>query len=54
MLKTFLEHNLKIEIDEIQFLQNESSVNDVNERKKTVDLLVKTKNKYIHIELTKS
>ncbi len=37
MLKTFLEHILKIEIDEIEFLQNELSVSDVGERKKTVD-----------------
>ncbi len=54
MLKTFLEHILKIEIDEIEFLQNELSVSDVGERKKTVDLLVKPKNKYIHIELNQS
>ncbi len=54
MLKTFLEHILKIEIDEIEFLQNELSVSDVGERKKTVDLLVKSKNRYIHIELNQS
>ena len=54
MLKTFLEHLLKIEIDEIKFLQNELHVNDVGERKKTVDLLVKIKDKYIHIELNQS
>ncbi len=54
MLKTFLEHILKIKIDAIQFLQNELNVNDVNERKKTVDLLVKVKDKYIHIELNQS
>ncbi len=54
MLKIFLEHILKIKIDEILFLQNELKINDVNERRKIVDLFVKVKNKYIHIELNQS
>lgn len=54
MLQTFLEPILKERIEKIQFLQNELSINDVDERKKTVDLLVKTKDKYIHIELNQT
>ena len=54
MLKTFLEHILKIDIDELIYLQNELKVNDVNEKRKIIDLLVKSKEKYIHIELNQS
>ena len=54
MLKILLEHILQINIDEVIFLPNELKINDVYEKKKTVDLLVKTNNKYIHIELNQS
>lgn len=51
LLKTFLERILKKQIDELTFLKNELPVNYPGERRKTVDLLIKIKNQYIHIEL---
>ncbi len=54
MLKVFLEKLLNIEITEIYFLKQELELNDIRERKKIVDLLVKVKENYIHIELNSS
>lgn len=51
LLKTFLEKLLHISIQEIVFLKQELQPNDVKERKKIVDLLVKVDNHYLHIEL---
>ncbi len=54
MLKVFLEKLLNIEITEIYFLKQELELSDIRERKKIVDLLVKVKENYIHIELNSS
>lgn len=54
MLMHFLEPIIKEKIENIDFLQNELKVNDVNERRKIIDLLVKTKSKYIHVELNQN
>ncbi len=51
LIKTFLEKLLSIHIEEIKFLNPELILNDAEERKKTVDVLVKTEQEYIHIEL---
>ncbi len=54
MLIQFLEPILKEKIENIEYLQNELKMNDVNERRKIIDLLVKTENKYIHVELNQN
>jgi len=51
LLKKFLERILNKEIADITYLKNELTINYPEEKRKTVDLLVKTKNEYIHIEL---
>lgn len=51
MLKTFLSKILEIEIEEITFLKSELEIRDIKEKNKIVDLLVKTKKEYIHVEL---
>ena len=51
LLKIFLEKILNIQIEELHFLNQELQPNDVEERKKIVDLLVKVDNEYIHVEL---
>jgi len=51
ILIKFLKRILKIEIEDIKYLKNELTINYPEERRKTVDLLVKTKDLYIHIEL---
>ena len=51
MLEEFLSRILNIKIDNIIQLKNELPVRNVIERTKTLDLLVKSNNKYIHLEL---
>ena len=51
LLKLFLEKIIKEEIKELTFLKNELNINYPKERRKTVDLLVKTEKEFIHIEL---
>ena len=51
LLRKFLERILNKEIADITYLKNELTINYPEEKRKTVDLLVKTKNEYIHIEL---
>jgi len=51
LLRKFLERILEKEIEDITYLKNELTINYPEEKRKTVDLLVKTKNEYIHIEL---
>ena len=51
LLKKFLERILDKTIEDITYLKNELTINYPKEKRKTVDLLVKTNNEYIHIEL---
>ena len=51
LLKLFLEKIIKEEIKELTFLKNELNINYPKERRKTVDLLVKTEKEFIYIEL---
>ena len=51
LLRKFLERILEKEIKDITYLKNELTINYPEEKRKTVDLLVKAKNEYIHIEL---
>ena len=51
MLKIFLSSILNIEIEEIIKLDNELTIDGINEKRMVVDVLVKTKEKYIHVEL---
>lgn len=51
ILKAILKSILKREIEDIEILRNELPVKSIDERSKTVDLLVKTQEKYIHVEL---
>jgi len=51
LLKKFLERILNKEIADITYLKNELTINYPEEKRKTVDLLVRTKTEYIHIEL---
>ena len=51
MMKEFLERLLGKNIEEVKFLRNELPVNNALEKGKTIDVLVKIDNEYIHIEL---
>ena len=51
LLQEFLSRLLKRKVEVIQFLRNELPVQTVLERTKTVDVLVKADQEYIHIEL---
>lgn len=51
LLRKFLERILDKKIEDITYLKNELTINYPEEKRKTVDLLVKTRNEYIHIEL---
>ena len=51
LLKKFLERILDKTIEDITYLKNELAINYPEEKRKTIDLLVKTNNCYIHIEL---
>ena len=51
LMKSFLEKILNIKIERLTFLNNELVVYSVDERRKTVDVLVKTKDNYFHIEV---
>ena len=53
-LKKILESILKEEIEEIKILKNEIGLGNVSDRLKIVDLLVKIRNKYVHVELNKT
>ncbi len=54
LLKKILESILHVKIEELEILRNEFPIEEIRERVKTVDLLVKTKEKYIHVELNTS
>ena len=54
LMREFLSRILKVKIDELVYLRNELPLNDVYERNKTVDVLVKVAGKYIHIEMNSS
>ena len=47
----FLERIINKKIYSLEFLNNELPISTVVERNKTVDCLVKTEDRYIHIEL---
>lgn len=51
MLIKFLERILNKKIEELTYLKNELTINYPLEKRKTVDVLVKTENLYIHLEL---
>jgi len=51
LLQEFLSRVLKRKIEIVEFLKNELPVRNVSERVKTVDVLVKSDNEYIHIEV---
>lgn len=51
LLQEFLHRILEIPIDSIELIQPELPVRNTFERVKTVDVLVKTEGKYIHIEI---
>ena len=51
MLIKFLERILNKKIEELTYLKNELTINYPLERRKTVDVLVRTKDEFIHIEL---
>ena len=51
MLIKFLERILNKKIEELTYLKNELTINYPLERRKTVDVLVKTGDLYIHLEL---
>ena len=51
LLQEFLSRILKKKIEIVEFLRNELPVNDVIEKVKTVDVLVKADNEYVHIEI---
>ena len=51
LLREFLERIFKTKVEIIEFLQPEIRVETIEERTKTVDLLVKMNEKFVHIEL---
>ena len=51
LLQEFLSRLLKKKIEIVEFLRNELPVNNVLEKVKTVDVLVKADGEYIHIEV---
>ena len=51
MMKEFLTRLLDKNIEEVKFLRNELPVNNIDEKEKTIDVLVKIDDEYIHIEL---
>ena len=51
MLIKFLERILDKKIEELTYLKNELTINYPLEKRKTVDVLVKTEDLYIHLEL---
>ena len=51
LFQEFLSRLLKKKVEVIEFLRNELPVNTTEEKVKTVDVLVKVDNDYIHIEL---
>jgi len=51
LFQEFLSRLLKKKVEIIEFLRSELPINTVEERVKTVDVLVKVDNDYIHIEL---
>ena len=54
ILKAIIESILKIDIDEILILNSELPITYVRSKKRIVDLLVKSKDKYINVELNPS
>lgn len=54
ILKAIIESILKIEIDEILILNSELPITYVRSKKRIVDLLIKSKDKYINVELNPS
>ena len=51
LLQEFLSRVLKRKVEIVEFLKNELPVRNASERVKTVDVLVKSDNEYIHIEV---
>lgn len=51
MFQTFLSRTLKKNVEIVEFLRNELSIQNVLEKVKTVDVLAKVDNEYIHIEV---
>lgn len=51
LLKEFLERIFKTKVEIIEFLQPEIKIETTDERVKTVDLLVKMNDKFVHIEM---
>lgn len=51
LLREFLERIFKTKVEVLEFLQPELTVQTIEERTKTVDLLVKMNDKFVHIEL---
>ena len=54
LLQEFLSRLLDKKIEVIQFLKNEQPIVSVNDKTKTVDLLVKIDNEYTHLEVNTS
>ena len=51
LMKTFLSRLLNKEIESLEYLRNELELKNVYDKTKTIDVLVKVDNEYIHIEL---
>ena len=51
MFKEFLSRLLNKKVDNVQYLRSELSLSNILEKNKTVDVLVKVDEEYIHIEL---
>ena len=52
ILKAIIESILKIEIDEILILNSELPITYVRSKKRIVDLLIKSKDKYINVSFS--
>lgn len=51
MMQEFLSRLLNRKVEIVKFLRNELPIRNTEEKVKTIDVLVKSENKYIHIEL---
>ena len=51
LMKEFLSRLLEKNVEEVQFLRNELSVQNTKEKVKTVDIFALVDKEYIHIEL---
>lgn len=51
MMQEFLSRLLNKKIEIVKFLRNELPIRNAEEKVKTIDVLVKSENEYIHIEL---